>query len=288
MPESAMGGAILTERVHATRRFEVWKGYVPPENQDVAVKRVAEGAPESGQEWRWLSREIKILTRLSANPHPNIVRIRDGQTGANPWMILEWLEGQSLASYITETLRPPLTWQETAGYLVDLTSALEHLHAHGIIHHDIKPANCLIVPGRGLVLVDFEIAEDTTDNEADGPVINGDMIHGTPGYVAPERLRGGSYELTADMYGVGATASWCLSGKHVLAITEGLSHNEAATRQLTSALPSLTDLDNHVNWPAGFVRIIDACFQHRNRPPAGTVRQILTSLLEVYSPTEGG
>ena len=163
-----------------------------------ALKVLLEGADE-----RLLRGEFGRLSRLD---HPNLVRVHDlGRLetafpmGARLlprgalYLVLDRVDGVTP----TEALAKAPEGERDARLRVladDLAAALEHLHGHGLLHHDVKPANVLVAKGRA-ILIDLGLAARA---RADG------RARGTLAYMAPEALAGGG-DSRVDLYGLGAT-----------------------------------------------------------------------------------
>lgn len=159
----------------------------------VAIKQFRPGANPSDA--RRHQQEIATLARLC---HPGLVRMRDSgvQDGA-PFVVTDLAEGPTLA----ERLRagPPLTSDAVRRIGRQLGDALAYVHACGIVHRDVKPANILLERGLRPRLADFgiAIALDRTATTANGCVI------GTAAYLAPEQVRGEQVGPPADVYALG-------------------------------------------------------------------------------------
>ncbi len=176
---------------------------------------------------RRLFREGRLLLRLT---HPHIVRAYEVLEHP-PTIILETLTGATLA-YLIEETRRGLGAADVAILGLHLASAVHYLHGQGVLHLDLKPSN--IVSERGLTKVlDLDIARPPGRSSGAG----------TPGYMAPEQLRGGMVSPATDVWGIGIVLF------------------EAATRQLPFDIePGST----HPPWEQG-PRPIPA---HRRVPPA--------------------
>ncbi len=160
-------------------------------------------------------REARFLGRLN---HPQIVRILDsGTCQGQPYLVMEWVAGGSLDNRLKQG---PLSIQEAAQVGQQIASALESVHALGMVHRDLKPANVLLEerpsPDGGLVakLTDFGIARD---EQAEERLTSTGMILGTPQYMSPEQT-GLSPDTVvvgpaSDIYGVGAVLFACLTGE---------------------------------------------------------------------------
>ncbi|MBA3540453.1 MAG: protein kinase [Deltaproteobacteria bacterium] len=164
----------------------------------VAIKMLRPDLAEDKAFVEQLRGEAALLARLQ---HPNLVQIYNfGQTGGDSYFVMELVEGEGLQQAVERhrTERTVMGIAELIATIEQVASALDALHDHGIIHRDVKPANVIRDPFRGRsVLVDVGIARRY------GQVIE---AAGTPGYVAPEVIRGGDATARSDVYGLAATA----------------------------------------------------------------------------------
>ena len=123
--------------------------------RDVALKVLPIGMLSERASARFL-RECQTLSALS---HPNIVSyVAHGEiTPGQPYLAMEWLEGESLAHRLA---RQPLTIEETLTLLHPVAQALSAAHARGIVHRDLKPSNIFLRDGKldAATLIDFGIA----------------------------------------------------------------------------------------------------------------------------------
>ncbi len=147
----------------------------------VAVKIMRPELATAGAAERFL-REARALAAFS---HPNIVPIHTaGERDGLAWYVMDFMAGETLAGRLARGPMPPDEALRLAG---DLLSALEAVHAHGIVHRDVKPMNIFLVDGRA-VLGDFGLAR-TTAPPTSAVTAPGHVI-GTPGYMPPEQLAG--------------------------------------------------------------------------------------------------
>lgn len=172
----------------------------------VAVKVLsAEGASDLAR----FEREARVLAELS---HPHIVRYvgRGVSSDDRPYLVLEWLEGETLASRLGHVVP---TIEETVALARVLAGAIEHAHALGIVHRDIKPANVFLV-GNGFGdprLLDFGVARLMSGSAM---MTRTGMALGTPVYMAPEQARGGKdVDARADLYALGCLVFECVAGQ---------------------------------------------------------------------------
>ncbi|HVK66584.1 MAG TPA: protein kinase, partial [Polyangium sp.] len=153
-------------------------------------------------------REGRALARLS---HPGIVRYvaYDVMADGQPFLVMEWLEGEDLAHRLART---HLTVPETITLATRVAEALGVAHAQSIVHRDLKPGNVFLVGGRieSPKILDFGIAFFGGSARI---TATGTMM-GTPSYIAPEQARsGGIVAASADVFSLGCLLFECLSGR---------------------------------------------------------------------------
>jgi serine/threonine protein kinase len=152
--------------------------------------------------------EAKLLALLN---HPNIVKVFDigEMEDETPYILMEHVPGIDLGEWLQG--HQQLSLKRVLRILRQVASALDHLHAQGIVHRDIKPANIMVDPDANdsVKLLDFGIAirEGTSD------VGFGSGLLGTPAYMAPEQVAGSGCGKSADLYALGALALELLTGK---------------------------------------------------------------------------
>ena len=178
--------------------------------RNVALKFVREDLRSSGLESRFL-REGRAM---AAFVHSNVVTVFDfGFTAEDtPFLVMELLEGETVADRLVDSGRLP---REAVVEVVRQTcSAITAAHARGILHRDLKPANLFLVDGDDqptIKVLDFGIAKLTEGTALMTETSPGALI-GTPAYMAPERLRGGSPQPSWDLWAVSVTAHQLLTG----------------------------------------------------------------------------
>jgi len=161
----------------------------------VALKTVKLNLPgtETSEGVERFQREFQLLTQLR---HPNLVSVYDFgvTTGGELYFTMEWIEGQNL-----EPSRHPLEPAATTPVIVQICRALAYLHARGVIHGDLKPANVLITREAGdqVKIVDFGVALELRSPEVRARSY-------TPGYSAPEVKEQRPVDHRADLYSLGA------------------------------------------------------------------------------------
>jgi serine/threonine protein kinase len=171
----------------------------------VAVKVLAEHLADTpGFRERFL-REAKLAAQLS---HPNIVQVFDvGEEDGLPFIVMECVEGSTLADEAKQ--RGPLNAAEVVDLALQICGGLEHAHAAGLVHRDIKPQNLLLRPDGTVKIADFGIARaaETTKLTQAGSVL------GTAAYLSPEQALGEEVTAAADIYSLGCVLYELLTGR---------------------------------------------------------------------------
>ena len=229
-----MGIVYLAREVHLDRPVAI--KLLPPDRAAQALLRQ-----------RFL-REARLAASLS---HPNIIPIHAVEdAGGFVFYVMAYVDGETLAERVRQ--RGPLPSSEAARILREVAWALASAHAQGVVHRDVKPDNILIERATGRVLVtDFGIAAAAGDA--------GDGISGTPEFMSPEQALGGQIDARSDLYGLGATAFFALTGRLPF---EGSSPTEVLARQVTEPPPPLASLGLPV--PRKLALLVDRCLA---KPP---------------------
>jgi tetratricopeptide (TPR) repeat protein len=196
-------------------------------------------------------REAVLLGELR---HPAIVSyLAHGTTqGGQPFLAMEWLEGEDLAQRLT---RGPLSLPETLALLRRAAEGLAQAHQQGIVHRDLKPSNLFLRHGHpeDVVLLDFGLARYVQPSLL--RVTASQMVLGTPGYMAPEQASS-QPDLTssADLFSLGCVLYECLTGQppfaaphFVAALAKILFTEPTPLRELRPELPvAVQDLVNRM------------------------------------------
>jgi tRNA A-37 threonylcarbamoyl transferase component Bud32 len=187
----------------------VWRGRDELLDRDVAVKEVQVTAPSGAADtevvYQRTLREARTAARLS---HPSVVTVFDVvEEDGSPWIVMELIQARSLDRVITED--GPLPPEQAADLGTSLVSALATAHSAGVLHRDVKPSNVLVTGDGRAILTDFGIATFAEDL---GLTQQG-MVVGTPGFTAPERIRGDIATPASDLWSLGATLYAAVEGR---------------------------------------------------------------------------
>ena len=234
LEEAGRGGMGVVYRARDTRL-----------GRDVAVKCVAEAA--SARERSRLEHEARMAARLS---HPAIATVYaleerdppDGSGQAQLFLITEFVRGMTMRERIARgRLREPELSRQAAAIAAGLAAA----HRGGVAHGDLKPENIVIGDDGQIKILDFGLAETReTLPLAGGP------IAGTPGYMAPEQLRGQPLDPRADVFAFGVLLFEMATGRHPFAGDRGAMLEAALSRRAAFDAPDL---------PAALAPIVATC-----------------------------
>ncbi|WP_231618856.1 serine/threonine-protein kinase [Nonomuraea sp. SBT364] len=187
----------------------VWRAEDELLQQEVAVKeiRLPPGLSEADRAEltdRTL-REARAAARLRS--HPSIVTVHDVVVDdGRPWIVMEFVRGRSLEQVVRD--RGPLPPGRVAAIGLRMLDALSAAHASGVLHRDVKPANVLLTDDGRVLLTDFGIATVAGDDA----LTRTGFLSGSPGYIAPERLRGEPDGPGSDLWSLGATLFTAVEG----------------------------------------------------------------------------
>jgi eukaryotic-like serine/threonine-protein kinase len=196
-------------------------------DREVAVKRLHADSPDDVE--RRFVREAKLGASLN---HPNLVSVFDTATDDEGVLIvMEYVEGEALSQALR---RGPLEPSRVAAMVRDLGAALDHAHAQGVVHRDVKPGNVLLRRDGVTKLVDLGIATASDHTR----ITHSGMVLGTAAYMAPEQLEGGETTLATDVYALAVVAYEALTGKRARG---GRTPMEIAHQIATNPPPDLRD-----------------------------------------------
>ncbi len=172
-------------------------------------------------------REIKLAKQLD---HPHISRLLD--SGEREWLVyyvMTYIEGPTLREHLARVGRMGVA--ETLRLAGDLLDALDHAHAHGIVHRDVKPDNVVLAES-GAVLLDFGIARAVAASGSDRLTRSGIAV-GTSTYMSPEQITAlKEIDLRSDLYALGVVLYECLAGQPPF-----VHRNEAVVLQMHLTQP---------------------------------------------------
>ena len=213
-PGTKLGPYQILEGIGAGGMGEVHKATDTRLNRTVAIKVLAARFSEDTEMRQRFEREAKAIGALN---HPNICTLYDvGKHGDTDFLVMEFLEGETLASRLT---RGPLPLEEALRVATAIAEALDKAHSQGVTHRDLKPGNVMLTAS-GAKLLDFGLAklgQPSAAQPAPAPT-GGDStipgtILGTMPYMAPEQLEGENGDARTDVFAFGAVLYEMVTGK---------------------------------------------------------------------------
>jgi serine/threonine protein kinase len=261
----------------------------------VAIKFLQSGDP------RLTERFIVEAQATARCSHESIVVIHDvKELGGHPFMVLEYLKGQSFSDLIGDDRLPP---GRAVQLMVPVVRALECAHRHKIVHRDLKPGNIFMTDTGTIKVLDFGIAKfvyeqsladpahpDVTSLSALAPSLHFDltghgMLVGTLPYMSPEQWGAGAIDHRTDLWAVGVMLYRMVVGRHPLAPLGG--QQLMVTAVLEQPMPSAHNAG--VDMPLELADIIDRCLEKRKDrriPSATKLLELLEPLLPGRRPLE--
>ena len=255
----------MLERIGSGGMGTVYRAYDERLQREVAVKEVADSDP------RWVLREAQAAARLN---HPGIVALYEfGERDDKTLLVSELVRGRTLADLHRTG---ELCDREIGRIACNLSDALAHAHARGVIHRDIKPDNVIVRedddgPQRAK-LMDFGIARI-----AGAPTLTADgQVVGTLAYMSPEQAEGEVAGPESDIYSLAMTVYECFSGDNPVVATSPA----ATVRRIGLVVPPLREA--RPDLPEGLTDTIDACLDPdpSERPDAIELAECLEAELE--------
>jgi serine/threonine protein kinase len=237
----------------------------------VALKIIRKELTQRADSVERFRQEVKAAARLS---HPNIATAYDAeQSGDLHFLVMEYIAGTSL-EYLVRT-RGPLPIAQACDIIRQAALGLQHAHEHGMVHRDIKPQNLLVTPAGQVKILDFGLARLCSENSGGSLTAPGTVV-GTPDYLAPEQaLDAHQADVRADIYSLGCTFFFLLTGKPPFlegsALQKLLAHQQRTPPSLADRRPDL---------PPALIRIVE---QMMAKDPARRI-QTAAQVAELLAP----
>src|SRR5262245_35478427 len=215
-PGTKLGPYRIVAPAGAGGMGEVYKGADTRLNRTVAIKVLPEHFSQDAEMKQRFEREAQTIAAMN---HPHICTLYDvGQQDGTEFLVMEYLEGETLASRIS---RGPLPLDEALKVAIEIADALDKAHAQGVTHRDLKPGNVMLTAS-GAKLLDFGLAklkQQATSSDTPSPSPAGantttpGTIMGTMQYMAPEQLEGKEADARTDIFAFGALLYEMVSGR---------------------------------------------------------------------------
>src|SRR5512139_121505 len=252
---------------------EVYHAHDTRLNREVALKVLPPHAGADPGRNERLVREARLISTLN---HPHIRAVYDAaEYDGVTVIVMEYVEGETLDHRLA---RRPLSLGAALTWAQQLASALDAVHTHGIVHHDVKPAN-VIVTSHGVKLLDFGIATQKSTDTADekavdaSTVTDSGSVPGTTAYMAPEQLDGAAEDPRSDIFGIGVVLYEMLTGRKPF---EGATRARMIAAILEHEPPAVTAINAAI--PAPVARVVTRCLAKDPSDRWQTARDLASEL----------
>ena len=240
----------ILELIGSGGMANVYKARCHRLNRLVAIKILKSDLADNADFRRRFHDESQAVAQLS---HANIVSVYDVSTNPDrEYIVMELIDGITLKQYMER--RGRMDWREALHFITQIMRGLSHAHSRGIIHHDIKPQNIMVLRDGSVKVADFGIAclanqGQTLTQEALG------SVH----YISPEQARGDRIDARSDIYSAGVVLYEMLTGRLPF---EGDSAVSVAIQHLSSVPLAPRDIDPSIPEPLELI-----CMKAMNSDP---------------------
>ncbi|MGA5445619.1 protein kinase domain-containing protein [Streptomyces umbrinus] len=227
----------LVDSIGSGGMGRVWRAHDEVLHRAVAIKELTAALYVADSDQPVLLARTRAEARAAARiNHSAVVTVHDVlEHDGRPWIVMELVEGHSLADAVKESGR--VEPREAARVGLWVLRALRAAHAAGVLHRDVKPGNVLLSNDRRVLLTDFGIAQV----EGDTTITRTGEIVGSVDYLAPERVRGHDPGPSSDLWALGATLYTAVEGRSPFRRTTPLTTMQAVVgeepEELTHAGP---------------------------------------------------
>ncbi len=273
-----VGRYVILDRLGSGSMGRVYKAHHQMMDRQVAIKIIAPEIVSNDRVIARFQREMKLVGRLD---HPNVIRAFDAdQINRVLYIVMEYVQGQSLAQKLRTSLVSPL---EMVEFAVQAANGLGHAHNQGIVHRDIKPSNLLLTDDKQIKVLDLglgvlmEADSSTSFATADGIAV------GTVDYMSPEQACGREVDGRSDLFSLGCSMYHLMTG---LLPYPGDSPIERMGKRIAGRPVPIIEAKPDI--PPSLVRVLDKLLALKPQDrfqTAAEVADALQSLIRPRNPT---
>jgi eukaryotic-like serine/threonine-protein kinase len=269
LPER-LGPLTLVQQVGVGKHCQIWEAATKAGDR-VAVKVIVPAMAADAAQRQYLEHELKVAKSLD---HPTIIRIdRLSEEGGLPHLVMEYFPHPNLRKQIqagVDQLVPRLQRLVT-----ELALALDHVHARGWVHRDIKAENVLAAPDGQVKLIDFAIASKASGML--GRLLGGKTPpQGSPSTMSPEQIRGAPLDARSDIYSFGCVLFELLAGRPPYT---GADTNEILNKHVQAVVPAVDKFN--ANATSAATKLIRQLLAKKPAERPKSMREVLAQLRSI-------
>ena len=231
VPGTALAHYVVRRRVGSGAMGTVYEAHDTALDRTVALKVVNPHLADDAEVAERFTREARAAARAN---HANLTHIYFvGTAGNRPFYAMEYVPGANLEDRVART--GPLALAEAIDVVVQAAQGLAAAHAVGVVHRDVKPSNLILLPDGTVKVTDFGLAKSLA---GDPSATQAGQAMGTPVYMSPEQCRGEGVDLRTDVYALGLTAWFLLTGRPAFG---GTSIGAVLNHQMNTPIPPVVE-----------------------------------------------
>ena len=245
----------------------VWEAIETQTGRRVALKRLAKSMVSDETYVKRFVREAQLAAQIS---HPKVTFIYGaGNHEGQPYIAMELMPGKTLADKVDE--EGPIAYPNAVDGIIDVVDGLIAAHNLGMIHRDVKPSNCFLDTDESVKVGDFGLSKSLVSTEVN--LTQTGTFMGTPSYAAPEQIRGGDLDGRTDIYAIGATLYFLLTGQ-----TPFKGDAMSVTAQIISdKAPSSSGINSSI--PKDLDAVITKCLEKESSKRFQTLGELKLALI---------
>ncbi len=205
MERKTIGKYIIEKKLGQGGMGVVYKAYDPILDRVVAIKLMTSELSKDERLIKRFIREARISAKLD---HPNIIKVYDlGQEGPNYYLVMEYIDGQTLRDYLRN--RKSINLLESLKIFKQILEAMAYAHSRGVVHRDLKPENIMLTRNLSVKVMDFGLAFIKGSHSITSP----GSVMGTLAYFSPEQAQGLEVDHRTDIYALGVILFELVTGQ---------------------------------------------------------------------------